>query len=217
MDAARAKRSTRRIRYLTQDQLKRFFEAARDRSVRDQLALHFCYRFALRASECCGLRTSAVDVKAKRIQVQGLKEGESLSYRIPLDLLKLMRRHQPGDVWYFESREGDGRLSRTRLWQVMNATLKAAALPTGGDEGFNLHSLRHSAAVSVLDSGRSIEDAADLLRHKSVISTAHYAKVSERRRGDYLRALEASDAVVKVPASKRHVKARLGLVGKGEA
>ena len=78
--------------------------------------------------------------------------------------------------------------------ELLSIGAQTAGLP--GDVG--MHSLRHSAAVHALDAGLSTEDVRDLLRHKRIATTDVYANLSTRRRGDYLRKLESSNAVVKL-------------------
>jgi site-specific recombinase XerD len=80
------------------------------------------------------------------------------------------------------------------VWCIFKATAPAAGIPPG----FAMYSLRHSAAVHALDAELSTEDVRDLLRHARVASTEVYATLSVRRRSDYLKRLEASEAVVKV-------------------
>jgi len=192
-----AKRSTQRdrsIKYLDQDQVRRLFSAARKASVRDQLLLAFLYRFGMRASEVCQLRAADVNTKRGEIRVNGLKGGLERIYTLPRDLRPLLRRHRPGGEYFFTSRQDDGKLSRTRVWQVFKALAREADLPAWA----SVHSLRHSAAVHALDAGLQLEDVRDLLRHRRMSSTEVYGDISVRRRNDYLRRLEESPAVVKI-------------------
>lgn len=192
-----AKRSTqpdRAIKYLDQDQVRRLFASARTAPVRDQLILAFLYRFGMRASEVCQLKTADVDRKRGEVRIRGLKNGLERVYTLPRDLRPLLRRHRPGEGFFFGSRQDDGRLSRTRVWQVFKALAREASLP----DWATVHSLRHSAAVHALDAGLQLEDVRDLLRHRRMSSTEIYGEISVRRRNDYLRRLEESPAVVKM-------------------
>lgn len=183
----------RRIKYLDQGQLARLFEAAKDRPKRDQLLLGFAYVFAMRASELCGLRASDVDRDRGRVYVQGLKHGNEAFYRLPDDLRKLAKGYRAPGEYFFSSRQS-ARLSRVQLWRIVKETARAAGLP----EWVTVHSLRHSRAVHGLDAGLHVTDVQDLLRHASVQSTGIYARISSRRRTDYMEQLERSEATVKV-------------------
>lgn len=191
------KRSTdstgpRRIAYLDQSQVGALFKAAKARPIRDQLILAFLYRFGMRASEVCDLRTVDVNRDRGEVRIQGLKNGLERVYSLPRDLKPLLRRHQPDGEYFFASREG--KMSRTRVWQVTKETMKAAGIP----DTYTVHSLRHSVAVHSLDAGLQLEDVRDLLRHRRMASTEIYGAISVRRRNDYLRRLQDSDAIVKV-------------------
>ena len=183
----------RRIKYLDQEQLARLFQAAKERPIRDRLALAFLYKFALRASELTGLRTADVDRDRGRVYVQGLKHGNEAFYRLPDDLKRLCKGYRAPGEYFFGSRQSD-RLSRIQLWRIVTDTAKAAGLP----DWVTVHSLRHSAAVHALDCGLHVSDVSDLLRHASTASTSIYARISNKRRTDYMDQLAKSPASVKV-------------------
>src|SRR5437870_2405632 len=119
MSAKRSTRQEKRIQYLDQDQVRALFRAARKRSVRDQLLLAFLYRFGMRASEACGLRAADISAKRGEVHIQGLKSGLERVYSLPRDLKPLLRRYRPSGEHFFASRQHDGRLSRTRVWQIV--------------------------------------------------------------------------------------------------
>jgi hypothetical protein len=52
-------------------------------------------------------------------------------------------------------------------------------------------------AFRARDAGLQMEDLRGMLRHTIMASTEVYAKLSVRRRNDYLKRLDESDAVVK--------------------
>jgi site-specific recombinase XerD len=182
----------RRIKYLNQDQLRRFFDAIPADAIRDRLLFGLMYRFGMRVSEAVKLPASAVDRKRGEITVAGLKSGLTRTYSLPPDLLKLVKRWTPTGDTFLHGRQGP--LSRVRAYQLFRQYAKAAGIP----KGFSPHSLRHSAAVHALDAGLATEDVRDLLRHRRLATTDLYAAISTRRRGDYLRRLEESSSVVKL-------------------
>jgi integrase len=182
----------RAIKFLDQDQLRRFFDAIPSDAIRDRLLFGFMYRFGMRVSEAIQLEASAVDPKRGEVTISGLKGGLTRTYSLPRDLLKLVKRWEPSGVTFLDGRQGP--LSRVRAYQLFRQYAQAAGVP----KGFSPHSLRHSAAVHALDAGLATEDVRDLLRHKRLATTDLYAAISTRRRGDYLKRLEASSAVVKL-------------------
>src|SRR5262245_7028328 len=104
----------RQIKYLTQDQVSRLFEAAKDRGDRDRLLLAFAYRFGMRTQELCDLPANAVSTKRWEITIKGAKGGLTRTYTIPADLRPLVRRWKPSGEAYFEGRQGP--LKRLRVW-----------------------------------------------------------------------------------------------------
>jgi integrase len=191
MTPKRKTQDGREVRYLSQDQVSRFFKAIPDDAVRDRLLFSFIYRFGMRATEAAGLPTAAVDREKWQVTIQGLKNGLRRSYTIPSTLRRPMRSWKPPGEWFFGGRQGG--LSRVRVWQLFKGYAKLAGLPDYG-----VHSLRHSAAVHALDADLATEDVRDLLRHRRLASTDVYANISDSRRRRYLDRLERSDAVVKL-------------------
>jgi len=185
-------RSSETIRYLTQQQVTKLFRAAKNRPVRDRLLLAFAYRFGMRTQELCELPVRAVDRSRWEITIHGLKGGLTRTYTIPRDLRPLIRAWKPEEETFFSGRQGP--LHRIRIYLIFKECALAAGLP----DDLGMHSLRHSAAVHALDAGLSTEDVRDLLRHKRIATTDVYANLSTRRRGDYLKRLEQSSAVVKL-------------------
>jgi site-specific recombinase XerD len=182
----------RQIKYLTQEQVKRLFEAAKERSARDRLLLAFLYRFGMRTQEACDLPADAVDTKRWEVTVRGAKGGLTRTYSIPSDLKPLARKWKPSGATYFSGRQGP--LGRIRVWQIFKQAAKEGGLP----KDYGVHSLRHAAAVHALDAGLNTEDVRDLLRHRKLATTDVYANLSTKRRQEYLARLSKSDAVVKL-------------------
>lgn len=185
-------RVERELKYLDQQQVQRFFDAIPKRAVRDRLLFGFIYRFGLRASEAADLPTISLNRDRGELTVQGKKNGLKRTYTLPRDLQSLVSRWRPTGTSYFAGRQGT--LSRVRVWQLFKQYAKAAGLPTD----LGPHCLRHSAAVHALDAGLSTEDVRDLLRHRKISTTDIYANLSTRRRNDYLRRLDESEAIVRV-------------------
>src|SRR5262249_11073150 len=146
----------------------------------------------LRSRGVVQLRASAVDRKRGEVTIAGLKSGLTRTYTLPSDLLKLVKRWKPTGETFLHGRQGP--LSRVRAYQLFRQYAKTAGIP----RGFSPHSLRHSAAVHALDAGLATEDVRDLLRHRRLATTDLYAAISTRRRGDYLKRLDASNSVVKL-------------------
>lgn len=190
-------RGEREIKYLTQDQVRALFRAAKGRCVRDRLMLAMAYKLAMRTQELCDLPADAIDRERWEITVQGAKHGLRRTYSVPADLKPLIRAYDrvrdSSQVAYFTGRRGQ--LDRRRVWQIYREVADSAGI----EPGFGLHSLRHASATHALDAGCDVEDLRDLLRHRHATSTSVYETLSVTRRHGYLDKLEKSRHVVKVP------------------
>jgi integrase/recombinase XerD len=188
----RSNRSTR-PKYLDQPQLAALFRVATKRPLRDRLLVALAYRFGLRISEALSLRSDDVDLRRGEVTVRGLKGGAERTYSIGSDIRTLLRRYDAPGPFLFASRESE-RLSRTQAWLVVKAMMREAGIPAEHGP----HSLRHSLAVHMLDSGLRLEQVKDALRHRSIRSTEVYADISAGARRDYQDAMERSSRIVKM-------------------
>jgi site-specific recombinase XerD len=70
---------------------------------------------------------------------------------------------------------------------------QAAGIPTS-----NIHTLRHSIAVHLLEAGRGIEYVADHLGHRNIRNTRVYAQITNPLRDQVFRELEQHPKIVRV-------------------
>jgi len=62
----------------------------------------------------------------------------------------------------------------------------------------NIHTLRHSIAVHLLEAGRGIEYVADHLGHRNIRNTRVYAQITNPLRDQVFRELEQHPKIVRV-------------------
>lgn len=187
------------VRHLSQPEMRQPLAAAQRRGTRDAPLIGLAYRLGLRASESADLQLGNADLSGDgEIVVRGAKRGVTRRYSFPHDLLRLGRRwiKERGDAprHFFTSRQGD-RLTRQRIWQIVRACADDAKLP----RWVTPHVLRHSIGTHLVDSGATLEDVKDLLRHRRIRSSEIYGVTSLPRRGRYLERMEQSSDIVKVP------------------
>src|SRR5262245_48562477 len=96
----------RTIKYLTQEEVRRFFRAIPKTAIRDRLLFAFVYRYGLRASEACSLPVRALNRDRWEITIQGLKGGLRRTYTVPRDLRALLRKWRPETELLFAGRQG---------------------------------------------------------------------------------------------------------------
>jgi len=145
---------------------------------RDFAVLMLLSRLGLRASEVAGLQLSDFDWRRGEVTIRGKGNRQD---RLPLPsdvgdaLVAWLQRGRPRCVCRsvfvrtcvpFREISGSGISAIVR-----RACARSGLSPVGA------HCLRHTAATRILRSGGSMAEVAQVLRHHSQQTTAHYAKV----------------------------------------
>ncbi|MGE5765279.1 MAG: tyrosine-type recombinase/integrase [Mycobacterium leprae] len=146
--------------------------------LRDYAILVLLVRLGLRAAEVAALRLDDIDWRAGEIVVRGKGRTEE---RLPLPpdvgaaLAAYLRRgrlrRSEREVFLRACAPLRG-LSPDGVGEVVRAASERAGLGS-----FGSHRLRHTAATQMLQAGASLADVVQVLRHRTVATTAIYAKV----------------------------------------
>lgn len=146
---------------------------------RDFAILVLLVRLGLRRGEVAALRLDDIDWRAGELVVRGKGRREE---RLPLPadvgaaVAGWLRRGRPR----IETRSVFTRV-RAPLGPIspgaVSAVVKAAA-ERGGAAGVNAHRLRHTAATEMLRRGAGLAEIGQVLRQRSQLTTAIYAKVN---------------------------------------
>jgi site-specific recombinase XerD len=151
--------------------------------MRDFAILTMLVRLGMRRGEIAGLRLDDIDWRAGELVVRG--KGQRFE-RLPLPAdvgeaiaVYLRDGRPPG----FSGREVFVRIKAPRrpltaggVTQVVISASKRAGI---GE--VTAHRLRHTAATELLRQGAPLQEIGELLRHRSVLTTAIYAKVDRDR------------------------------------
>ncbi|MCK4626301.1 MAG: tyrosine-type recombinase/integrase [Phycisphaerae bacterium] len=185
----------RRIRYLTQREVKRLF--ARILDTRDKALFDMIYKYGLRVSEATLLTLQDVDFERSKIYIRRVKSGIGGESRIFRDTKRLLKaylevRQPTTDSALFTGRQGG--LTDKRIAQLFKGYARKARL----DPKFSVHSLRHSIATHMFDAGEGVETVQDRLGHVNIQNTMIYARITDKRRRDAFQRLERSTEIVKV-------------------
>lgn len=173
----RPRRSIRRPQVYSRQDLRRLFiQGCRD--VRARTLLMTIYGCGLRLTEACCLRVSDIDAQRLTIHVRGKGDKDRYTLLQPW-LLKQLRLYwlacRPGKAWLFPGRrDATQPLGPTTAEETFYAALKRAGLPNKG----GIHSLRHSFATHLLESGASLVTLKKLLGHAYFSTTAGYLHVT---------------------------------------
>jgi integrase/recombinase XerD len=160
---------------LAPDEIARFLEAVM--GLRNRVALTTAYAAGLRIGEVCRLKVTSIDGERKLIHVECGKGGKDryamLSPRL-LDILRAYwRRARPG-LWLFPGREAGDHVSVAALQDACRVARRTMKL----SKPVTAHSLRHSFATHLLESGVELRIIQVLLGHADLSSTTRYAQVA---------------------------------------
>jgi integrase/recombinase XerD len=146
---------------------------------RDHAVLLVLARLGLRAAEVAGLGLDDIDWRAGEISIRG--KGARVD-RLPLP-------HEVGEAitGYLSSwrpRAAECRtlfLTRHAPWRAMHTNTVSRivrfACRRAGVSPVSAHRLRHALASELLRQGSTLQDIAQVLRHRDLATTAAYAKV----------------------------------------
>ncbi|WP_445257810.1 site-specific integrase [Nocardioides aurantiacus] len=148
---------------------------------RDYAIVLLLARLGLRSGEVAGLGLDDVDWRAGQLHVVGKgNRGESLP--LPADvgaaIAAYLRRGRPasaaGRSVFVRVHAPHRALTAGGVGNVVNAAGQRAGLGH-----VHAHQLRHSAATAMLRAGTPLVEVGQVLRHRSPVTTAIYAKVDQ--------------------------------------
>ena len=172
-------------RYLQEEEVERIISSCDPNSPvgkRNRAILLLLARLGLRAGDIVKLRLGDIDWKDATVQVSG--KGRR-AVRLPLtkevglalvDYLKNGRPPVDTDVVFVRSRAPLRPFASHSAISVIVARAMSRVGVTCKGQGA-AHILRHSVATSMLRNGATLQEIADILRHRSIETTHIYAKV----------------------------------------
>lgn len=138
------------------------------------------YGGGLRLGEACRLKPSHIDSARMQIRVEDGKGHKDrytlLSARLLQELRDYYRMFRPKD-WLFFGRDQNEPLPSGTGQHIFYHAQQRAELPDRG----GIHSLRHSFATHLLESGVEITAVQRLLGHSSLSTTSVYLHVRQER------------------------------------
>ncbi len=162
---------------LSADEVVRFLEAIS--SLKSRIALTTVYATGLRVSEVVLLKIGDIDSHRKVIRVEQGKGGKDRYVMLSPQLLRILRSYwqvtRP-KRWLFPGRDQDYPL----VTNVLHAACRSACTAAGLGKQVTVHTLRHSFATHLLESGADVRVIQVLLGHASLASTARYTRVATK-------------------------------------
>jgi integrase/recombinase XerD len=187
MPKQRTKQVRTRISYLSNEQLERFLQAAKEYGPREHAMFLFAVAHGARASEIANLRITDINFKTEQIHIARLKgsldstqnllkvKGNSIfNEAAALKAWLDVREPDAGD-FVFNSQKST-RLNRVTVYKLFKAIAKKAGL---GETLQHPHVLKHTAAMLMVQQGANAFLIRQHLGHRSFDSTLAYVNPSD--------------------------------------
>ncbi len=159
---------------LDSDEIQRLLNAITN--VRHKAAVMLLYSSGLRLSECISLMLTDIESKRMLIKVRegkGRKDRYTVLSRRALEYLRYYYKCYRPQKWLFEGEHGP---ICTRL---IGRSISMAVQRAGIRKKLTPHTLRHSFATHLMESGVQIQVIQKLLGHASISTTTIYTHVSK--------------------------------------
>lgn len=160
---------------LNAEEVARFLQAVS--GLRNRIVLTTAYAAGLRVGEVVRLKVGSIDSQRMLIHIENGKGGRDRYAMLSPRLLEILRaywkRVQPG-LWLFPGRDPSGPVTICAIQAACRAARRRARI----GKPVTVHTLRHSFATHLLESGIDIRIIQALLGHSDLGSTARYAQVA---------------------------------------
>lgn len=162
---------------LSQEEIERLLNAAR--SLKHRALLMVLYGAGLRVSEACRLTVDDIDSSRMVIHVRQAKGNKDRDVMLSPVLLETLRRYwkvSRPKPWIFPGYRPDKPMTTKSVFlMVRNVAARAKITKT-----VSPHTLRHSFATHLLESGTDLRTIQLLLGHADVRTTIIYLQVSQQ-------------------------------------
>lgn len=149
-------------------------------NLKHRCVLKTIYSGGLRLGEVCNLRIQDIQSDRKQIFIHGGKGKKdrytTLSDSLLIELRQYYLQYQTS-YWLFEGQTG-GQYSRRSVQAVLRKAVEKSKINAFA----TVHTLRHSYATHLLESGTSLRHIQELLGHASSKTTEIYTHLSNEER-----------------------------------
>jgi integrase/recombinase XerD len=159
---------------LTRDEIRRMIDSATNQKHR--LIISLLYATGLRLSECVNLKVGDLELNEGILWVRKGKGSKDrmviLSKKLARELAEYTKGKLP-ENFVFEGR--NGKLSKRNIQKIVSNVAKRAGI----SKKVSPHTLRHTFATHLLESGVDIRKIQVLLGHSNLSTTQIYTSVSK--------------------------------------
>ena len=165
---------------LTQKEVRQLLE--RTNNFKHKCMLSMFYGTGLRMDEMCHLKINCIDSENAQIKVEKGKGNKERYTLLPKHLLEDLRTYYRKDrpkTYLFEGRKTGWPMSNGAMQVAVKNAMVNAGFPKGR---YSAHSLRHSFATHLLDSGVDLHSIKVLLGHSRIETTMVYLHLQKSKR-----------------------------------
>jgi integrase/recombinase XerD len=165
---------------LSAEEVRRLLDAAP--TLRQRAIMEVSYSGGLRLGEVLRLKVTDIDSGRMVIRVERGKGGKDRTVMLAGSVLETLRtwwKQGKPRTWLFPGQGGERPLNPTVVQRGFAVAKRAARI----DKPVSFHSLRHSFATHLMESGVNVRTIQALLGHRSLGTTERYTHVA----GAYLR------------------------------
>jgi site-specific recombinase XerD len=156
------------------------------RELRYRIFLFALYSMVMRLGECLSLKVSDIDSEKMQVHIRNAKGRKDRLVPLPMATLKALRfywKTHRNPVMIFPNLRGAKKTIRNSVGHMHYAgpqqALKGALKDCGISKRITIHSLRHSFATHLVESGVQLRLIQELLGHEDPKTTLLYTKISE--------------------------------------
>ena len=146
---------------------------------KNRVCLTTIYSCGLRLSEATHLKVSDIDGKRMVIEIRNSKGGEDRYVPLPRKTLDLLRKYWlecRSESWLFPSKIKDGHICNSSIQWCFKVILHESGITKHA----SVHTLRHSYATHLLESGVDIRVIQGILGHRNPKSTMIYTHLTQK-------------------------------------
>jgi integrase/recombinase XerD len=161
---------------LSRDEVRRLLQAVTE--PRYRLLLQTAYAAGLRVSEVVALQVGDIDSQRMLLHIRVAKGHKDRLVPLSAFLLQQLRdywrRYRP-QRWLFPGQTPDAPLSIGQVQRLCRQAVRAAGITKKA----SMHTLRHSYATHLLESGTDLATLQKLLGHNQLSTTLRYTHIQE--------------------------------------
>lgn len=163
---------------LSQYEIARIFDTVKN--YKHKAILMIIYSAGLRLGEAVALGVNDIDSKRQLIHIRkgkGSKDRYTLLSDVALDALREYYKMYCPRIWLFPGENPEKHLTERSVQKIFEKACKEAGIK----KKVTVHTLRHSFATHLLESGTDLRYIQELLGHSSSKTTEIYTHVSENK------------------------------------